>query len=65
LNELLKVLSKIASKGVNPRYDSPRMGDVKHSQASIKEAEKLLGFTPSLGFEEGLKKTFEWYKQKN
>ena len=63
LNELLKVLSKVDSKGVNPRYDSPRMGDVKHSQASIKEAEKLLAFTPSLGFEEGLKKTFEWYKK--
>ncbi len=64
LNELLKALSKIASEGVNPRYDSPRMGDVKHSQASIKEAENLLGFTPSVGFEEGLKKTFEWYKKK-
>ena len=44
-----------------PRYCDFRAGDIRHSRASISKAEKLLGYRPSLRFEEGLAKTIDWY----
>jgi len=35
---------------------------VKHSLADISKAEKYLGYRPSVYFEDGLKKTVEWYR---
>jgi len=43
------------------QYLPPRAGDVKHSMASIDAAERDLGYTVEVGFEEGLRRTVEWY----
>jgi len=45
--------------GVEPRYEcvEPRMGDVKHSRASISAAQSLLGYKPVMSFEDGLADT--------
>jgi UDP-N-acetylglucosamine 4-epimerase len=40
-----------------------RAGDVKHSLADISKAKKLLGYEPDISVDEGLKITFDWYKQ--
>ena len=47
---------------VEPLYGPPRAGDVRHSQADIGKARRLLGYEPTVGFDEGLKKTVEWYR---
>lgn len=44
-----------------PIFGSNRIGDVKHSKASISKARELLGYTPVCTFEDGLKKTIYWY----
>ena len=44
-----------------PIFGPNRIGDVKHSKASISKAKKLLGYTPICTFEDGLKKTIYWY----
>jgi nucleoside-diphosphate-sugar epimerase len=65
LNELLATLKKIFGSSVEPIYRESRQGDVRDSQADISKAEKMLGYKPIVGLEEGLRKTVEWYKQAN
>jgi UDP-glucose 4-epimerase len=43
-------------------YAPERAGDIKHSLADISLATKLLGYSPSVSFEEGLRRTVEWYQ---
>lgn len=44
-----------------PIFGPNRIGDIKHSKASISKAKELLGYTPVCTFEDGLKKTIFWY----
>lgn len=44
-----------------PIFGPNRIGDIKHSKASISKAKELLGYTPVCTFEDGLKKTIYWY----
>ena len=62
LNELIKKLGKILGMDVTPIYAPERPGDVRHSRADIQRARRALGYEPSLGFEEGLKRTVEWLR---
>ena len=52
---------RISGNEVIVTYGPERLGDVKHSRASIKKAKDLLGYRPETMFEEGLIKTFKWY----
>ncbi|MCL4522961.1 MAG: SDR family oxidoreductase [Acidobacteria bacterium] len=61
LNETLRLLGKISGKNAKAKYDPPRTGDIRDSQADISLARKILGYHPSVAFEEGLKRTWEWY----
>jgi nucleoside-diphosphate-sugar epimerase len=64
LNALLETLKRVTGKaGAEAEYREPRVGDVRHSLADITRARELLGYEPSVGLEEGLKKTIEWWKQ--
>jgi nucleoside-diphosphate-sugar epimerase len=62
LNEVLKQLEKITGKKLQAKYDPPRVGDIRDSQADISLARKILGYHPSVGFEAGLERTWNWYK---
>jgi nucleoside-diphosphate-sugar epimerase len=61
LNETLRLLGKISGKNAKAKHDPPRAGDILHSQADISLARRILGYQPSVAFEEGLKRTWEWY----
>jgi nucleoside-diphosphate-sugar epimerase len=61
LNQVVKILEKITGKKIHPKYDPPRTGDIRDSQADISLARKILGFQPLVHFEEGLKLTWAWY----
>jgi len=61
LNEVVKLLSKVTGKKIQAKYEPPRAGDIRDSQADISLAEKVLGYQPLVHFEEGLKRTWEWY----
>jgi nucleoside-diphosphate-sugar epimerase len=65
LNELLATLKKIFGSDVEPIYREARQGDVRDSQADITKAETMLGYKPTVGLEEGLRKTVEWYRSVN
>jgi len=62
LNELFGRLRSLTGSDVEPIYDEPRPGDVRHSHADIGLAEELLGYSVRTGFEEGLERTVEWYR---
>ena len=63
LNELYRMLCELIGVSIDPVYADPRQGDVKHSHADISMAEELLGYSVETDFEEGLKRTVEWYRQ--
>jgi nucleoside-diphosphate-sugar epimerase len=60
LNDLLKTMNAILGTKIAPIYKEPRAGDVRDSQADISRARTLLGYTPLVGLEEGLRRTLDW-----
>jgi UDP-glucose 4-epimerase len=52
----------VGAHGIEPIYSPPRAGDVRDSQADIEKARRLLGYQTTVSFEEGLKRTVEWYR---
>ena len=62
LNETFESLKKLTGYTGPAKYGPERAGDVKHSLADITLAQKHLGYKPLVDFEEGLRRTVEWYK---
>jgi UDP-glucose 4-epimerase len=60
LNELLRVMNTVVGTDLQAIYKEARSGDVKDSQADITKARTLLGYTPLVGLEDGLRHTLEW-----
>ena len=63
LRDIYRSLQQLTGHVGEPAYAAPRAGDVKHSLADISEARKRMGYEPQVGFEEGLRRTVEWYRQ--
>jgi nucleoside-diphosphate-sugar epimerase len=62
LNQVVELLAKISGNRLEVKHDPPRDGDIRDSQADITQARELLGYDPQVDFEEGLRRTFEWYR---
>lgn len=62
LNETFKALEPLTSFRGQPKYAAERGGDIKHSLADVSKAEAALGYKPIVDFEEGLRRTVEWYR---
>jgi UDP-glucose 4-epimerase len=62
LNQTVALLKKISGKSLETKYESPRDGDIRDSQADISQAREFLGYEPQVTFEEGLRRTFDWYR---
>jgi UDP-N-acetylglucosamine/UDP-N-acetyl-alpha-D-glucosaminouronate 4-epimerase len=62
LNETFQILKKLTGYPGNPSYGPERAGDVKHSLADMSRVTKHLGYTPKVDFEEGLRRTIDWYR---
>ncbi len=62
LNQTLELLGRISGKPAKARYDAARAGDIRDSQADISLARRVLGYDPRVGFEEGLRRTWAWYR---
>ena len=61
INDLIRALQQLLKVDTDPVYDQPRPGDVKHSVADITRARELLGYETVVAFEEGLRRTAEWF----
>ncbi|MGN0243013.1 MAG: SDR family oxidoreductase [Lachnospiraceae bacterium] len=56
-------LTKALGKDVEPNFGPDRKGDIKHSNADISKAKRLLGYDPEYDFASGLNEAIEWYKE--
>lgn len=56
-------LCKALGKNVEPHFGPDRAGDIKHSNADISKAKKLLGYAPDYDFEKGIALAIDWYKE--
>jgi nucleoside-diphosphate-sugar epimerase len=62
LNRLFSSIRQLTGATVAAQYAAARHGDVKDSQADITRARELLGYEPLVSFEDGLRRTIEWYR---
>jgi len=63
LIDIYRSLTKALKKEVEPNFGPDRKGDIKHSNADISKAKKLLGYAPDYDFSRGLNEAIEWYKE--
>lgn len=62
LIDIYNNLKKALNVDIDPIFGPDRVGDIKHSNASIEKAKKLLGYNPEYNFEKGITEAIEWYK---
>jgi UDP-glucose 4-epimerase len=60
VNELAETIGRLLDKAVERRYLPARPGDLRNSWADVSEARAVLGFEPSVSFDEGLRRTAEF-----
>jgi len=63
LIDIYWAINKILKKDVEPLFKAARIGDIRHSNASIEKAKRVLGYNPVWGFEEGLNYYINWLKE--
>ncbi|KIO68277.1 UDP-glucose 4-epimerase [Caldibacillus thermoamylovorans] len=63
LIDIYNQLSEALGKDIQPIFGPPRKGDIRHSNADISKAKKLLGYSPDWSFEKGIKAAIKWYKE--
>jgi UDP-glucose 4-epimerase len=63
LNETYELLRNLTGYNGAPVYAEVRAGDIKHSLADLGAARAALGYEPAVFFEEGLRRTVDWYKE--
>ena len=61
--ELVTLLNKIMKKNIKPVHLPPRPGDIFKTLADILQAKNILGYQPRIDFQEGLRRTVEWFKK--
>ena len=62
LNDIYSLLAELLDKkNIKPIYGPDRVGDIKHSNADISKAKRLLGYDPDWSFEKGIREAIEWY----
>lgn len=59
---LVDILNRLLKINVKPRHDPPRPGDVRESRADITEARRWLGYMPEVDFEEGMRRSINYYR---
>jgi len=65
LNQLFETMRRLIGVDIKPQYAEDRAGDVRDSQADITRAREILGYQPLVSFEEGLRRTVDWYRTVN
>jgi nucleoside-diphosphate-sugar epimerase len=62
ITELVEHINEILGTDIDPIYDDPRPGDVRHSMADLELARDELGYEPEVGFQEGLERTVAYFE---
>lgn len=62
LIDIYHTLTKALGKDIEPKFGPDRKGDIKHSNADISKAKRLLGYDPDYDFTRGLNEAIDWYE---
>jgi UDP-glucose 4-epimerase len=62
---ILGCMTEMVSAVVNPEFQAPLAGDIRHSLADISKAQRMLGYQPVTPFREGLKQTLAYFRQRS
>lgn len=63
VRDLVAALEAALGRRLETEYGPPRVGDIPYSHADVTAAKKELGWRPSVPFEEGLRRTLDWYRR--
>ncbi len=63
LIDIYRVLAEALGKDIEPVFGPERPGDIRHSNADIDKARRLLGYDPDLSFAAGIKLAIQWYRE--
>ncbi len=63
INDLVDKLNALLATALPPAYVPKRPGDILHSRADISKAGDLLAYKPIVGFDEGLRRTVNWFRK--
>jgi len=63
INRVVQLARELLAVDVDPVYAPPRPGDIRHSLADVRLAEKVIGFRPKVSFQEGLRRAIAWYRE--
>lgn len=61
LIDVYNKLCELLKKDIKPNFGPERAGDIRHSNANISKAERLMGYNPAYNFDSGIEETIEWY----
>ena len=61
LLDIISKLEKLLGRTLTRRHTPGRVGDVPHTLADVSKAKRLLGYSPLVDFDEGLKRTAEYF----
>jgi len=61
VNELWARIAALVECTAQPHYVPARAGDVRDSLASLERSQRLLGYTPAVTIDDGLRSSVEWY----
>jgi len=65
INRLWGLIASMSAANLpDPRYETARAGDIRHSRAGLAYSKSNLEFKPEFSFEQGLAATFEWYQER-
>lgn len=62
LLQLVEALNQITGRQLQPRFEPPRLGDVRFSQADISAIRQAVGFVPATSWQAGLERTLAFYR---
>jgi nucleoside-diphosphate-sugar epimerase len=65
VNGLLAAVNKVLGTKIEAFHAGPRPGDIMHSTADVRKAERIMGFMPRVSFMDGLQATAAWYKKRS
>ena len=63
LNQTLQMLRELSGHALPAKYEAAREGDIRDSQADVTLSRELLNYEATVDFAEGMRRTFEWYKE--
>jgi UDP-glucose 4-epimerase len=63
LLRLVELLNELLGTSIEPHFEPPRTGDIRHSMADVTRAAHRLGYEPPVTFEEGLRRSIDYYRR--